>query len=108
MQFMNLEIIPCEPGKIPLKVSQFEVVYANSLSGFTLGKQDRYSLNLNVTDLLYLICKDDFGRVYYLNGQEFRKLGLENNTLAYVELEPLPVKYYNQESLFIQLNKKKK
>ena len=108
MQFMNLEIIPCEPGKIPLKVSQFEVVYANSLSGFTLGKQDRYSLNLNVTDLLYLICKDDFGRIYYLNGQEFRKLYLENNTLTYVELEPLPVKYYNQESLFIQLNNKKK
>ena len=108
IQFMNLEIIPCEPGKIPLKVSQFEVVYANSLSGFTLGKQDRYSLNLNVTDLLYLICKDDFGRIYYLNGQEFRKLYLENNTLTYVELEPLPVKYYNQESLFIQLNNKKK
>ena len=108
IQFMNLEIIPCEPGKIPLKVSQFEVVYANSLSGFTLGKQDRYSLNLNVTDLLYLICKDDFGRIYYLNGQEFRKLYLENNTLTYVELKPLPVKYYNQESLFIQLNNKKK
>ena len=108
MQFMNLEIIPCEPGKIPLKVSQFEVIYANSLSGFTLEKQDRYSLNLNVTDLLYLLCKDEFGRIYYLNGDKFRKLGIEDNTLTYVDLELLPAKYYNQESLFIQLNKKKK
>lgn len=108
VQYMNLEIIPCEPGKIPLKVSQFEVVYANALSGFTIGKQDRYSLNLNVTDLLYVLCKDDFGRIYFLTGDKFRKFGIEDNTLTYIDLEPLPIKYYNQESLYIQLNKKKK
>lgn len=94
-----IEIFPCEPGKIPLKVKQFVIVYDNPMSSFVLAKQERYGIDLNEPNLLYLACKDEFDRVYILTGENFRKLNIQDNTLTYVDFKELPNQYYNQEIL---------
>ena len=92
-----VELIPCEPGKIPLKVSQFVVVYDNPMSTISLGKLNRYSLDVVESNILYIACKDEFDRVFILTGDKFRKLNIQNNTLTYIELFQIPDQFYNQE-----------
>jgi hypothetical protein len=71
-----VELIPCEPGKIPLKVNQFVVIYDNPMSTICLGKSNRYSIDIAESNLLYIACKDEFDRVFVLTGDKFRKLNM--------------------------------
>ncbi len=92
-----VELIPCEPGKIPLKVNQFVVVYDNPMSTICIGKSNRYSLDVVESNILYIACKDEFERVFILTGDKFRKLNIQNNTLTYVDMFQIPEQFYNQE-----------
>ena len=92
-----VELIPCEPGKIPLKVSQFVVVYDNPMSTICRGKLNRYSLDIIENNILYIACKDEFERVFILTGDKFRKLNIQNNTLTYIDMFPIPEQFYSQE-----------
>jgi hypothetical protein len=94
-----VELIPCEPGKIPLKVKQFVVVYDNPMSSICLAKLDRYSLDIVESNILYIACKDEFDRVFVLTGDKFRKLNIQNNTLTYIDMFQIPEQFYSQESI---------
>ncbi len=104
----QLQIIPCEPGKIPLKVSQFQVVGNQGLSSLVFPAMERFSIPIDIQQVQYLVCKDVFGKNYVLSGDKFRKLGIEKNTLTFVDFELMPDQHWTQESLFIYLNKRKK
>ena len=92
-----VELLPCEPGKIPLKVNQFVVVYDNPMSTICLGKLNRYSLDIAENNILYIACKDEFDRIFILTGDKFRKLNIQNNTLTYIDMVQLPEQFYSQE-----------
>jgi hypothetical protein len=92
-----VELLPCEPGKIPLKVNQFVVVYDNPMSAICLGKLNRYSLDIVESNVLYIACKDEFDRVFILTGDKFRKLNIQNNTLTYIDIVQIPEQFYSQE-----------
>jgi hypothetical protein len=92
-----VELLPCEPGKIPLKVNQFIVVYDNPMSTICMGKLNRYSLDIAENNILYIACKDEFERVFILTGDKFRKLNIQNNTLTYIDMVQLPEQFYSQE-----------
>ncbi len=104
----ELQVIPCEPGKIPLKMLQFQIVGNKFLSSITFPTQERYAIPMDLNEIQYLVCKDVLGRVYVLTGEKFRKLNIEKNTLTYIDFEPLPFQNWNQESLFNYLNKRRK
>jgi len=92
-----VELLPCEPGKIPLKVNQFIVVYDNPMSTIYFGKLNRYSLDIAENNILYIACKDEFERVFILTGDKFRKLNIQNNTLTYIDMVQIPEQFYSQE-----------
>ncbi len=92
-----VELIPCESGKIPLKVNQFVVVYDNPMSTICMGKLNRYSLDIIENNILYIACKDEFERVFILTGDKFRKLNIQNNTLTYIDMFQIPEQLYSQE-----------
>lgn len=104
----ELQIIPCEPGKIPLKVIQFQIVGQLGQLSLVYPKQERYSIPMDLNLVQYLVAKDESGRVFVVSGDKFRKLGIEKNTLTYVDFEPLPFQHWNQELLYNYLNKRKK
>lgn len=92
-----VELIPCEPGKIPLKVNQFVVVYDNPMSTICMGKLNRYSIDIVENNILYIACKDEFERIFILTGDKFRKLNIQNNTLTYIDMFQIPEQFYSQE-----------
>ena len=104
----QLQIIPCEMGKIPLKVSHFQIIGNQGLTSLVFLPQERYSIPLDLQFVQYLVCKDVMGKTYVLTGEKFRKLAIEKNTLTYVDFELLPEQHWTQESLWNYLNKRKK
>ena len=104
----ELQIIPCEPGKIPLKMIQFQIIGQQGQFSLVYPKQERYSIPMDLNLIQYLVAKDEMGRVYVITGDKFRKLGIEKNTLTFVDFELLPYQHWNQETLFNYLNKRKK
>lgn len=87
----NVSLILCANGKIPLKIENALVVSEIGRNRFFQSCSDQSKCNWKIDEksVKYILAKSADAQLYYLKGSDYQRLGIKDQTLIYVDLNPL-------------------
>ncbi len=101
-----LELVFCENGKIPIAVKEVLISLKSPNASIYFGKQERYRLPLNASQIEMILVKDQKNKVYGIGGDELMKLQLPQYTLTYIDLRLISPEINTPELLYKTLAQK--
>ena len=86
-----VKLLLCETGKIPLKLERAFLVSQDgkNYNYQVCDAQNGCDWKVNNRTIKYILAKSKDAHYYYLKGMDYQRLGIDDQTLIYIDLKPV-------------------